>query len=234
MEPTTFSLATILAFIIAIVIGIIAIVLAVHLNGKLRSRLDNMLDKDELREFFVLSVKTDERITREIKEIAREVVPTPTKAEMSTDIFNAIVDTVMVGVESKLEKMKAETPAPAPAVEFKAVKTPTYITPEIEKKKVINKYASAYDVEKKTFYKVEDRPSEETVFEFAIDGENENSGTMTVYKHAYDKVGKVRDFLDGACNVSGSGVNIQIEKEGIISFEGGKWRVEQPMEVKFI
>ena len=220
MEPTTFSLVTILA-IIAIVIGVFAIVLAVLLYGKLKS----MLDKDELREF----IRKDERIRLEIKEIARKAVPAQAKAEMSTENFNAIVDKVMVSVESKLEKMKAEVLAPVPAVE-----TPTYITPEIEKKKVIYKYASAYDVEKKTFYKVEDRPSEETVFEFAIDGENENSGTMTVYKHAYGKVAEVRDFLDGACNVSGSGVNIQIEKEGIISFEGGKWRVEQPMEVKFI
>lgn len=153
---------------------------------------------------------------------------------MSTENFNAIVETVMVGIESKLAKMKEIEPASAPAVEFKTVKTPTYINPEVEKKKLVYKYASAYDVSKKTFYKVEDRPSDETIFELAIDGENENTGTITVYKHAYKKVTEVRDFLDGACNVSGSGVNIQIDKEGIISLEEGKWRVEQPMEVKFI
>lgn len=206
MESSVFTLPTILA-IIAIVIGIFAIVLAVHLYGKLRS----MLDKDELREFIVRSVRKDDRIRLEIKQIAKTVVPAPVKEEMSTENFNAIVETVMVGIESKLAKMK-----------------------EVEKKKLVYKYASAYDVSKKTFYKVEDRPSDETIFELAIDGENENTGTITVYKYAYKKVTEVRDFLDGACNVSGSGVNIQIDKEGIISLEGGKWRVEQPMAVKFI
>lgn len=206
MESSVFTLPTILA-IIAIVIGIFAIVLAVHLYGKLRS----MLDKDELREFIVRSVRKDDRIRLEVKQIAKTVVPAPVKEEMSTENFNAIVETVMVGIESKLAKMK-----------------------EVEKKKLVYKYASAYDVSKTTFYKVEDRPSDETIFELAIDGENENTGTITVYKHAYKKVTEVRDFLDGACNVSGSGVNIQIDKEGIISLEGGKWRVEQPMEVKFI
>lgn len=206
MESSVFTLPTILT-IIAIVIGIFAIVLAVHLYGKLRS----MLDKDELREFIVRSVSKDDRIRLEVKQIAKTVVPAPVKEEMSTENFNAIVETVMVGIESKLAKMK-----------------------EVEKKKLVYKYASAYDVSKTTFYKVEDRPSDETIFELAIDGENENTGTITVYKHAYKKVTEVRDFLDGACNVSGSGVNIQIDKEGIISLEGGKWRVEQPMEVKFI
>ena len=225
MEPSVFTLPTILA-IIAIVIGIFAIVLAVLLYGKLRS----MLDKDELREFIVRSVRKDERIRLEVKQIAKTVVPAPVKEEMSTENFNAIVE----GIESKLAKMKEIELASAPAVEFKTVKTPTYINPEVEKKKLVYKYASAYDVSKKTFYKVEDRPSDETIFELAIDGENENTGTITVYKHAYKKVTEVRDFLDGACNVSGSGVNIQIDKEGIISLEEGKWRVEQPMEVKFI
>lgn len=225
MESSVFTLPTILA-IIAIVIGIFAIVLAVLLYGKLRS----MLDKDELREFIVRSVRKDDRIWLEVKQIAKTVVPAPVKEEMSTENFNAIVE----GIESKLAKMKEIELASAPAVEFKTVKTPTYINPEVEKKKLVYKYASAYDVSKKTFYKVEDRPSDETIFELAIDGENENTGTITVYKHAYKKVTEVRDFLDGACNVSGSGVNIQIDKEGIISLEGGKWRVEQPMEVKFI
>lgn len=225
MESSVFTLPTILA-IIAIVIGIFAIVLAVLLYGKLRS----MLDKDELREFIVRSVRKDDRIRLEVKQIAKTVVPATVKEEMSTENFNAIVE----GIESKLAKMKEIELASAPAVEFKTVKTPTYINPEVEKKKLVYKYASAYDVSKKTFYKVEDRPSDETIFELAIDGENENTGTITVYKHAYKKVTEVRDFLDGACNVSGSGVNIQIDKEGIISLEGGKWRVEQPMEVKFI
>lgn len=225
MESSVFTLPTILA-IIAIVIGIFAIVLAVLLYGKLRS----MLDKDELREFIVRSVRKDDRIRLEVKQIAKTVVPALVKEEMSTENFNAIVE----GIESKLAKMKEIELASAPAVEFKTVKTPTYINPEVEKKKLVYKYASAYDVSKKTFYKVEDRPSDETIFELAIDGENENTGTITVYKHAYKKVTEVRDFLDGACNVSGSGVNIQIDKEGIISLEGGKWRVEQPMAVKFI
>lgn len=222
MESSVFTLPTILA-IIAIVIGIFAIVLAVLLYGKLRS----MLDKDELREFIVRSLRRDDRIRLEVKQIAKTV-------EMSTENFNAIVETVMVCIESKLVKMKETETSPTPSVEFKTVITPTYINPEVEKKKLIYKYASAYDVAKKTFYKVEDRPSDETIFELAIDGENENTGTITVYKHAYKKVTEVRDFLDGACSVSGSGVNIQIDKEGIISLEGGKWRVEQPMEVKFI
>lgn len=222
MESSVFTLPTILA-IIAIVIGIFAIVLAVPLYGKLRS----MLDKDELREFIVRSLRRDDRIRLEVKQIAKTV-------EMSTENFNAIVETVMVCIESKLVKMKETETSPTPSVEFKTVITPTYINPEVEKKKLIYKYASAYDVAKKTFYKVEDRPSDETIFELSIDGETENSGMISVYKHAYKKVTEVRDFLDGACNVSGSGVSIQIEKEGIISLEEGKWRVEKPIEVKFI
>lgn len=222
MESSVFTLPTILA-IIAIVIGIFAIVLAVLLYGKLRS----MLDKDELREFIVRSLRRDDRIRLEVKQIAKTV-------EMSTENFNAIVETVMVCIESKLVKMKETETSPTPSVEFKTVITPTYINPEVEKKKLIYKYASAYDVAKKTFYKVEDRPSDETIFELSIDGETENSGMISVYKHAYKKVTEVRDFLDGACNVSGSGVSIQIEKEGIISLEEGKWRVEKPIEVKFI
>lgn len=229
MESSVFTLPTILA-IIAIVIGIFAIVLAVLLYGKLRS----MLDKDELREFIVRSLRRDDRIRLEVKQIAKTVVPAPAKEEMSTENFNAIVETVMVGIESKLVKMKETETSPTPSVEFKTVTTPTYINPEVEKKKLIYKYASAYDVAKKTFYKVEDRPSDETIFELSIDGETENSGMISVYRHAYKKVTEVQDFLDGACNVSGSGVSIQIEKEGIISLEEGKWRVEKPIEVKFI
>lgn len=80
MEPSVFTLPTILA-IIAIVIGIFAIVLAVLLYGKLRS----MLDKDELREFIVRSVRKDERIRLEVKQIAKTVVPAPVKEEMSTE-----------------------------------------------------------------------------------------------------------------------------------------------------
>lgn len=109
MEPSVFTLPTILA-IIAIVIGIFAIVLAVHLYGKLRS----MLDKDELREFIVRSVRKDDRIRLEVKQIAKTVVPAPVKEEMSTENFNAIVETVMVGIESKLAKMKEIELASAP------------------------------------------------------------------------------------------------------------------------
>ena len=93
MESSVFTLPTILA-IIAIVIGIFAIVLAVLLYGKF------------------------DRIRLEVKQIAKTVVPAPAKEEMSTENFNAIVETVMVGIESKLAKMKEIELASAPAVEW--------------------------------------------------------------------------------------------------------------------
>lgn len=156
------------------------------------------------------------------------------KAELSTENFNAIVETVLLAVEEKMAKKQLAVVAEQPAAKPKEATEQTTEEKPIEKPSIVYKYATSYDIKKRTFYNVEDRPSEDTIYELSINADNGNFGTFTIYKHAYKKVTECQDFLEGACDVSGSGAIIQIVEQGQIAMEGGKWTVEKPLEMKFV
>lgn len=229
MEATVFNLPMILS-IIAVLIGLIAIILVVIQNLRIkRYQYDG-----ELRNYIVETVLKSSRIQQEYKRKEQVNIPTPAKTELSTEEFNFIVETVISTVQDDLAKKEASSNRVKTSVDSQDSEQQVQESDSTVKAKPTYKFASSYDLKKKTFYKVEDRASDETIYELAINAETGASGVFTVYKHAYKKVTECRDFLEGACEVSGAGVNIQIEKEGIISLSDGKWIVEQPIVLKFI
>lgn len=232
MNLAFFTLPVVLT-IIAIVVGVIAIVLSVCLYSKIM----NFLYDGELSKVIVKTVINSERIKLVYSTKDSSRIEMPVKAELSTEDFNFIVNTVINTVEEDMKQklMLGVSPVQSESKKTIASEKSEKVEP-VSNPKLVYKYASSFDLKKKTFFKVEDRPSDETIYELTINQESENMGVFSIYKYAYKRVMECRDFLEGACDVSGSnsGMNIHIEKEGILSFEGDKWIVVQPMKVKFI
>ena len=211
-------------------IGISAIVFTFVLYSKIR----HYLFDGELKNDIVITVLRSSRIKQEYKRQGPENRPIPAKVELSTENFNFVVDTVIQTIENNWSKRQAMKPAVPHVDNTQAIGIQKEPAADSSTRDVTNKYASAYDVKRNTFYKVEDRPSDETIYELTFGADIEGSCSFTIYRHAYKKVTEVKDFLDGACHVAGSGSTIQIKKTGTLTYESGKWSVEQPLEVVFI
>ena len=234
------DISTIIA-IVAAVIAVAAIVITLISTTKLKDYLSDSDSKHgfgsrngDIREEIIDVVQHSMRIQQALTTNQTPAKTIVQKAELSTENFNAIVDTVIIALEEKLSKNNNQ---PFSDILVSPVEEPI-ATPEEEKPADMPvytyKYATSYDVKKKTFYKVEERPSDDTIYELAIDSEVGNAGLFTIYKYAYKKVTECQDFLEGACDVSGAGVNIQIIEKGSVSLEDGKWTVDKPLEMKFV
>ena len=234
------DISTIIA-IIAAVVAVAAIVLTLILTTKLKNYLSDSESKHgfgsrngDIREEIIDVVQHSMRIQQALSTNQAPAKTIVQKTELSTENFNAIVDTVVLALEEKLSKKKNQAPneASVPPEDEQIIAAEE--DKPAEKPVFTYKYATSYDVKKKTFYKVEERPSDDTIYELAINSESENAGLFTIYKYAYKKVTECQDFLEGACDVSGAGVNIQIIEKGSVSLEDGKWTVDKPLEMKFV
>lgn len=228
---------SIILAIVAAVIAVAAIVIALISTTKLKDYLSDSESKHgfgsrngDIREEIIDVVQHSMRIQQALTTNQTPVKTIIQKAELSTENFNAIIDTVLLALEEKLSMNSSQSDSETPVASVEEQVT----NAEAERPVYTYKYATSYDVKKKTFYKVEERPSEDTIYELAIDSKSENTGLFTIYKHAYKKVNECQDFLEGACDVSGAGVNIQIIEKGSVSLDEGKWTVEKPLEMKFV
>lgn len=232
----TIDMSTIIA-IVAAIIAVAAIVIALISTTKLKDYLSDSESKHgfgsqngDIREEIIDVVQHSMRVRQALTANQTPGKTIIQKAELSTDNFNAIIDTVLLALEEKLSKNSSQSNSETPVASTKEQVS----NAEEEKPVYTYKYATSYDVKKKTFYKVEERPSDDTIYELAINSESGNAGLFTIYKYAYKKVTECQDFLEGACDVSGAGVNIQIIEKGSVSLEEGKWTVDKPLEMKFV
>lgn len=143
------------------------------------------------------------------QQIIREITKQPDR--ISDETLNYIVDTVLAKLNKNHQK----------------------------EEKNINKglnvdiiYADAYDSNSCSFYSLDKYPKDSTVYELSINRSTGN-GTFTLYKNAYKMVSECRDYLEGACEVSGSGITIKIISAGKISIENNKCSILTPLEIRF-
>lgn len=232
--------STIIA-IAAAVLSVVAIVITLIKYAKVKNYLTDMRSQNgfdsydgNIRSEIVDVVKNSMTLKQALSAHQPQVRTIVQKTELSTENFNTIVETVLFAVEEKMAKKQTAVVTEQPIAKQEETKNPEIEERPVERPSIVYKYATSYDIKKKTFYKVEDRPSEDTIYELSINAYSGNSGYFTIYKYAYKKVTECQDFLEGACDVSGSGANIRIVEQGLIAMEGGKWTVERPLEMKFV
>lgn len=203
----------------AAVLSLLAIVLNLVLYRKIKNYLTD-IKTDEgfdsngcIREEIISVVLGSTRI--------KESFPKPqiigdvalSSKDISTETFNFIVETVIDDVNRKLSQ-KQEVPAST-------------------NEEAGSKYAEAYDFTTGTFYHINKYPTDDTIYKLDLD-ETGGEGAFTLYNGSYKKVSECRDFLEGACEISGDGVTVEIISIGKLSLENGKWAIVKPLEVKFV
>ena len=201
----------------AILISILSIIHNFVFHGKVKRYLsdkntDNGIDgRGTIRDEIVSVVLGSSRVRSTLPkpQVIHETVQATN--EISTETFNFIVETVLAEVTKK---------------------QPTEELAQQLEENYEKKYADAYDSNSGSFYSVDKYPTDSTVYELCIDPST-GDGTFTVCKTAYNRVTECRDYLEGASEVSGSGVAIHIVSEGKISYENGKYTVIKPLEIRF-
>ena len=186
------DMSTIIA-IVAAVIAVAAIVIALISTTKIKEYLSDSESKHgfgsrngDIREEIIDVVQHSMRIQQALTTNQTPAKTIVQKTELSTENFNAIVDTVILALEEKLSKNSAQ-PINETRISPAEEQTPEGEKP-VEEPVYIYKYATSYDVKKKTFYKVEERPSDDTIYELAINSEAVNEGFFTIYKHYFIQI----------------------------------------------
>lgn len=175
---------------------------------------------------------------------------TSQQVELSTENFNMIVEAVLTALEDN-KKKAATADVCAKSVSEKVAKPAAEALPadatqaeepvESDNKAMPEKkapaeilYASAYNAEKRAFYKIEKAPFDGVIYEIAVDADDLSKGTLNVYPGAFDTVVQCRDFLDFCCETSGSGPNIETQEPGTVINSNGNWQIENKLKVKFV
>lgn len=162
--------------------------------------------RDEIIEVVLGSSRILDRLPKQqiIKETTKQ------SDKISIETLNYIVDTVLV----KLNKNQLK---------------------ESVVKKDLNtelKYADAYNSNTCSFYSVDKYPKDSTIYELSLN-KTTGEGTYTLYKNAYNMVCECRDYLEGACEVTGLGMTIKIISVGKILFEDNRYYIVKPLEIRF-
>lgn len=163
--------------------------------------------RDEIIEVVLGSSRIIDKLPKQ--QIIKETTKQPDK--ISTETLNYIVDTVL----AKLSKNQVKE--------------------ECDEKKELNtelKYADAYNSSTCSFYSIDKYPKDSTIYEFSINKAT-GEGTYTLYKKAYTMVSECRDYLEGACEVTGFGMTIKIMSVGKILFEDNRYSIVKPLEIRF-
>lgn len=207
--------------IIALVMGIIATWLTISLYRKVctpfKERREQRKYSQETKDLVVDSDQINDYIQRiccKCIEENRNNSHVP-QAEISTAMFNDIVETVLLKVEKRLSLQTSASTTSIPSNEVQQL------------------YASSYDVDEETFYEVSKQPSDQSIFSIAIDPLNPNKGIFEVYGEAYGKVQECKDFLEYCCEIEGSGTNLQTIEKGEVVYNGSKWTVVNKLKIRF-
>ena len=202
---------------IAIILSLLSIALNIIFYQKVKTyltdkRTDCGLDNNgNIRDEIIAVVLGSSHIKEWLPkpQIIQETIQTSN--EISTETFNFIVDTVLSVVNKSHPKEE--------------------VTSHYDEN-VGKKYAEAYDSNTGSFYSIDKYPKDTTVYELSID-DAIGEGTFTLCKSAYRMVSECRDYLEGASEVSGTGVSVRIMSVGKISLENGKYIVTKPLEIRF-
>lgn len=93
-------------------------------------------------------------------------------------------------------------------------------------------YATAANRDNNTFYDVIAMPKRgSTIYALRVDG---NRAEFGVFKDAYEKVIKDKNFLECACQIVGNGQSVRTEEPGIAEKQSnGKWKIIKKAIIKF-
>lgn len=222
--------------IIALVIAVLAILVAVFLYLKLNffikderiiDEYANMYGKkpSSMKDLIVAAVVTSSRLDRHIMGKYRQSIAQSQKYqnsnnEISTSMYNEIVENVVRQVEKRMSN-NTLTPRSYYKKDPTAANTMQVL------------YATSYNADNGTFYEVTRQPSEQTVFEIAVNPDKPYEGCLEVYRNAYPMVAECKDFLEYCCEIVGSGTNLQTIERGKVELNGGIWIVKNKLKVRF-
>lgn len=239
------SLLPILA-LLALLAGLAALIACFILYNKVRRYLSDYKSghgfgsrRSTIRDEIIDVCDNSSRFANFIKQGP----PKPeSRSELSTEQRNMIekslqraldekVEKIRIDLEKQLENLKEASEVPQP---HKAVSGEEEVPPAEPEKKYIYRYAEAYDTDNKTFYEVTTSPSADTIYEFKIEEDNPSKGTFQVFGKSIAKVLECRDFIEGCCDVSGSGNHdIVTINAGQLYMDGYIWRVEKKLAIRF-
>ena len=199
--------------LIALAVAFIAVIIAIVLCVRLR-KLHKSIEEQVIDSWSV---------GKHIEMICKKCIDANGNAqrhlELSTDMYNDIVDNVIRQVERRISKHTI----------VEQITLPNHHL-SIQKQTL---YASSYNQSKGTFYEVSSQASEQTIFEIIISPDNPNEGVFEVYSEAYEKVVECKDFLEVCCDVEGNGQDLQTLEKGCVDFGGGMWSVTKKLKVRF-
>lgn len=249
------TIIAIIALVVALIAGYFAIT-SFSTSEKIKSYLRDIASGEgfssseghsSIREEIVAVVKESRRLESHQNAAQKQA---PKQVELSTENFNMIVEAVLTALEDKKKKAApADVSAKStsenvdkPAAEAHtddAAKAEEPVEPDnkaMPEKKAPAEilYASAYNAEKRAFYKIGKAPFDGVIYEIAVDADDLSKGTLNVYPGAFDTVVQCRDFLDFCCETSGSGSNIETQEPGTVINSNGNWQIENKLKVKFV
>ena len=75
-------------------------------------------------------------------------------------------------------------------------------------------------------------PDDKTIYCITTSSKDSIEGVINLDPNAYRKVGETPDYLEGACIVSGDGLQVKVTKPGSVIKKDGKWEVSDQIEVE--
>lgn len=128
--------------------------------------------------------------------------------------------------KSESKPVKVNTPAPKPVEVVQETKQE--VKEEIkEANNPITLYTGSYFTGK--FRVVTTIPDDKTIFTINAESEEAVEGVLDIDRNAYNKVAQTPDFIENACNLSGSGTQLKVIKKGVVIKENGEWVVKEPI-----
>lgn len=124
--------------------------------------------------------------------------------------------------KSESKPVKVNTPAPKPVEVVQETKQEVKDT-----NNPITLYTGSYFTGK--FRVVTTIPDDKTIFTINADSEEAVEGVLDIDRNAYNKVAQTPDFIENACNLSGSGTQLKVIKKGVVIKENGEWVVKEPI-----
>lgn len=209
--------------IAALIIAIIAVIVAFSLYLKLKWFIMDGCANDSygqkprnMRDLIATTVMESTRIHNFIARVNGG----SRNGEISTMLFNDIVETVLRKVEKRMTQPVAMQVTP------QQVSQTTNANP-------MKLYATSYNAANETFYEVNKQPSDQTIFEISVNPHNPNEGSFEVYRNAYEMVAECKDFLEYCCEVEGSGSSLHTVEIGKVTLNAGVWVVAKKLKVRF-
>jgi hypothetical protein len=219
--------ATIIA-IIALCVAFCALFLIITFYLKLKQYAntteDNYGNKTRnLRDLIVATVVKSARVSNYVTGIYRECF-----AAYSQRIPQASVKVSTSPLWN--EKQKADKPAMKTAQSGIVVNEQV---PQVTTTQLKRLYATAYNTNEDTFYKVQEQELDQTIFEITVNSNTPHMGDLTVHRNAYALVGECKDFLDGSCEIEGAGTSLQILEAGKVTLYANGWKVTKKVRIRF-